>query len=217
MKKLLIIFLIAFLSGCVNYRQVTNLQTDNSGKMFIHYWVKSGDLEESSITGQAGVFNKDSLKERFSSDFTQIESVEAYVDSSDTTINRKIRFTFKDLERLNELHSFESIHFSITENEEGNKVLTQSLPFTFFSVGTMLDTLEVEYVYYFPGSIISHNADSQSSNKLVWKIEPSDTSEVNKLMAVYEPYKLEKTPLWVYILAGAMLLIVLFYLFRKRK
>lgn len=217
MKKLLIIFLIALLSGCVNYRQVTTLQTDNSGKMFIHYWFHSGDMDESSITNRAGIFNKDSIRSRFSSEFTEIESVEAYTDHTDSTIHRKVKFGFENIELLNQLHGFRGINFSITEDNEGYKVFTQALPFTFYRAGTMLDSLQVEYVYYLPGNIISHNADSQSSNKLVWKIKTSDTNEVTKLTAVYEPYALKETPVWVYVLTGLMLAIVLFYLFRKRK
>ncbi len=59
-----IIITVFLLTSCLNYNQVTTLKTDNSGKMFIHYWIKMEPEFDSLLIKKIGIFNKESIEER---------------------------------------------------------------------------------------------------------------------------------------------------------
>ncbi len=214
---LTILILSVFLSGCLNYTQITTIRTDDSGKMFIHYWMNSFTKNDSAFINQLGIFNKDSLKSQFSKSFVDIKNIEIYHDYNDSTIHAQIEFYFTKFDSLNLLRPFKNNELSIKDGPEGTKIFSQFIPP--FATGFGFDTksFRVKYVYYLPGEIIKHNAKSRSNNKLVWEYNLDEIGTGKTIRATYIPFKLKETPLAIYILSLIVLLIVLFYLFKKRK
>ena len=96
MKKitLYLFFIPLFLAGCVNYNQVTNLETDNSGEMYIHYWTNYESKIDSALISEIGLFNEDSIRNKFSTSITEVEFTEAYMDKSDSTLHGKVKFFY---------------------------------------------------------------------------------------------------------------------------
>ncbi|HEX2866618.1 MAG TPA: hypothetical protein VHO03_06230 [Ignavibacteriales bacterium] len=218
-RKLFALFLYTtlFLNGCLNYYQETTVKTDGSGNMFVHYWMKNGTSQDSLFVHQVGIFNADSIKSEFSSNYTNIDKIEVYADSSDTTIHAKVEFTFQQLDSLNNIKAFREANFSIKNGAAGQKIFSQFVPPVATGFGVDASSFTATYVYYLPGDIITHNAQEISKNRLTWRYKLSEIGMGKTLTATYRPFKLKETPVWIYSLAFAVLLIVIIFLFRKNK
>ncbi len=211
------IFLTAFLlQSCLNYTQVTTIKTDGSGEMFIHYWTYWTSEEDSVIFQKLGIFNPDSIRHEFSSKFNEISNVEVYRDYSDSTIHAKVEFTFSQIDSLNQMDAFKGANFSIVDGPEKTKIFSQFVaPFaTGFGINT--DQFNFRYIYYLPGNIIKYNAQSLSNNKLTWEFNLSQIGMGKQISATYIPFRLKQTPVWIYILALIVILVVIIFLFKKK-
>ena len=96
LKIIFALFLTLNLSSCLNYTQVTTIKTDNSGKMYVHYWMNMNPDLDSLLLTKLGLFNSDSLKNIFSADFTTLSYANVYNDFSDSTLHAHIEFEFND-------------------------------------------------------------------------------------------------------------------------
>jgi len=74
--------------------QITTIKTDNSGKMFIHYWMNMDPDLDSLLLTKLGIFNKDSLSNIFTQDFTQLNYANVYHDYGDSSLHAQIEFEF---------------------------------------------------------------------------------------------------------------------------
>ncbi|MGE5432340.1 MAG: hypothetical protein ACM3QX_14760 [Syntrophomonadaceae bacterium] len=218
-RKLFALFLYTtlFLNGCLNYYQETTVKTDGSGNMFVHYWMKTANSKDSLFIKQVGIFDPDSIKNEFSSNYSKIDKIEVYADSSDTTIHAKVEFTFQHLDSLNNTKAFKEANFSIKNGASGQKIFSQFIPPVATGFGVDAASFTVTYVYYLPGDIITHNAQEISKNRLTWRYKLSEIGMGKTITATYRPFKLKETPVWIYSLAFAVLLIVIIFLFRKNK
>ncbi len=212
-----ILLLLLLLSGCLNYEQITTIKTDDSGKMFIHYWMKLPSNQDSILIDQLGIFNKDSLKTQFSASFTTVKNVNVFNDFNDSTIHAQIEFEFTKLDSLNLLKPFRNNELSIKKGPENTKIFSQFIPPFATGFGFEPKQYKLKYIYYLPGEIIKHNAREISNNKLTWEFTLEDIGTGKTITATYIPFKLKETPPIIYILSFLVLLIVIIFLFKKRK
>lgn len=214
--SVLLLFLIT-LTSCLNYTQVTTIRTDNSGKMYVHYWTGMDPELDSLLTTKLGIFNEDSLNNIFRASFTDLNFIKVYNDFSDSTLHAQIEFEFTNFDSLNKLQFFKHSELSLKEGPENTKIFSQFIQPITTSFGLYNNSLTVNYIYYIPGEIISHNANSLSRNKLTWEFTLDNIGNGKTITASYIPFKLKETPKWIYFLSGLVLFIVLVFLLKKRK
>ena len=122
LKKIFLI-VIPFLNiGCLNYIQDVNLYADGSGFMKISYWMQSIGNENSVIAEKIGLFNSDSLRNAFQSQYNTIEDIEVYTDSTDSTMHAIIELSFPSIDSLNNHKSFREYNFSLKDGAAGQKI-----------------------------------------------------------------------------------------------
>lgn len=209
--------MLFILQGCLNYTQITTLKTDGSGEMFIHYWMNYSSQEAAEFIEMIGLFNSDSIKKEFTSKYIDIEYIETYRDQADSTIHGKIKFNFTGIDSLNYTEVFSGCNFVFTDGEDDTKMFSQEVQPMATGVGFDHRNFVAEYVYYIPGDVIEHNGDDLSNHKLTWRFSVDEIGSGKTLKAIFIPYKLKETPLWIYYSAIGVFLIVLFYLFKKRR
>lgn len=215
-NKLLFI-LLASLTSCLNYTQVTTIKTDDSGKMYIHYWMHMNPDLDSLLLTKLGLFNEDSLKNIFESDFTDLNFTKVYHDFSDSSLHSQIEFEFTNFDSLNKLQFFKHSELSVKDGPEDTKIFSQFIQPITTTFGLYDQSLTVSHIYYLPGEITNHNANSHSRNKLTWIFNLDDIGTGKTISANYIPFRLKETPRWIYYLAGMVIIIVLVFLLKKRK
>ena len=216
-RPLVFALLLTFLSGCLNYEQVTVVKTDSSGEMFIHYWIKWNSSKDSLVLMNLEIFNTDSMYNKFSSSFTIINDLQVYRNFKDSTLHAKVEFEFSNFDSLNTLAVFKGREFSIKDGPENTKLFSQSVSNYASGWGSDKSEPHINYIYYLPGEIIKHNAHLLSNNKLTWSFDSENLSKEKYLTATYRPFKLKETPLWIYLSALFVLFIVVVYMFSRKK
>jgi len=217
-KVLLILaILIILLNSCLNYYQEVRLYPDGSGKMHIDYWMKFVNSEHEQVANSLSIFNTDSIRSEFSSRYTKIEDVTVYKDTTDSTTHAIIDFSFNHIDSLNFTKVFSESRFSFREMSSGKVEFSQFIPPIATGFGIDASTLNVTYKYIISGEILSHNALIASGNTLTWHYKLSEIGAGKTISVTFQPYKLKETPTWIYFLSGTVLLLVLFFLLKKRK
>ncbi len=212
------IFLTFFiLSGCLNYYQEVTLYPDGSGKMRIDYWMKFINEESEKVVDNLGIFNPDSIMSGFQSAYTQVENINVYRDTTDSSTHAVIDISFNHIDSLNNTIVFAEYNFSFIEKTGGQVVFSQFIPSIATGFGIDARMFSVSYKYTIPGEIISHNATEVSGRSLTWRYNLSEIGGGKIILVTFQPYKLKETPVWIYFLSGAVLLLVLFFLLKKRK
>lgn len=215
---LLVVLFIPFLcTSCLNYYQEVRLYPDGSGKMHIDYWMKFVNNESEKVADNIGIFNPDSIRSEFSSRYTKIKDVSVYRDSTDSTTHAIIDFSFNYIDSLNFTKVFSESRFSFKEMSGGKVDFSQFIPPIATGFGIDASTLNVTYKYIISGEILSTNAQKISGNTLTWHYKLSEIGGGKTISVTFQPYKLKETPTWIYILSGVVLLLVLFFLLKKRK
>ncbi|MCE1187954.1 MAG: LPXTG cell wall anchor domain-containing protein [Ignavibacteria bacterium] len=203
--------------GCLNYHQEVNLLTDGSGTMKLHYWMKIIPTDEGNMSEKLGLFNKDSVRREFTSKFIKLKDVKVYTDTTDSTCHSYVEFAFDCIDSLNKTKPFTDAAFSMQDGASGQKIFTQFIPPVMSGFGLDTNKYTVEYVYNFPGEIITHNATSVNNKTLSWKYKIEELGKGKTISVTFRPYKLKETPVWILVLAGLVLVIVIVFLFRKRR
>lgn len=203
--------------GCLNYIQDVNLYADGSGVMRISYWMKSLGNENSVIVEKIGLFNADSLRSAFQSPYNAIDDIEVYTDSTDSTLHAIIELTFPYIDSLNNHKSFKEYKFSLKDGAAGQKTFSQFIPPIATGFGVNRGDFNIQYKYTFGGEVITHNAQDNEGRTLIWNYTLDDIGSGKTILVTFKPYKLKETPYWIYILSGLVLLVVIIFLFRKKK
>ncbi len=185
--------------------------------MRITYWMKMHDNENLQILDKIGLFNADSIRSQFSSPYNKITDVEVYTDTTDSTIHAKMEMTFNHIDSLNYTKAFSDAHFSLEDGAAGQKVFTQFIPPIATGFGFDGSDFKVTYKYTFGGEIITHNATKKDGRVLIWEYNLSEIGSGKTISVTFKPYKLKETPYWIYVLSGVVLLIVIIFLFKKKK
>ncbi|MGB5288996.1 MAG: hypothetical protein WBN42_10955 [Ignavibacteriaceae bacterium] len=201
----------------MNYYQEVKLYPDGSGMMHIDYWMKFINEESEKVVENLGIFNADSIKSEFQSQYTKIDNVVVYRDSTDSTTHAIIDFSFDHIDSLNKTKVFVESRFSFREKIGGQVDFSQFIPPIATGFGIDASSLHVTYKYNISGEIISHNAHQVSGKSLTWHYKLSEIAGGKTIAVTFQPYKLKETPLWIFFLSGAVLLLVLFFLLKKRK
>lgn len=218
MKNFLSVVVLAFLlAGCINYEQRVLIYPDGSGNMEIHYWMHIPDSTVGKSVANLGIFIPDSIRNEFSSPFVKILDITSYSDSTDSTIHSLIKIEFSSIDSLNTIKAFAQSEFSLKDGASNQKIFTQFIPPVTTGFGIDGSKFFVKYVYEIRGDIITHNAISQNKNILTWQYNLNEIGRGKTISVTFKPYKLKETPKWIYYLAGLVLLVVIFYLFRKKK
>ncbi len=216
--KYIVLLLIPFLViGCLNYIQDVNLYADGSGVMRISYWMKSIRNENSAIVEKFGLFNSDSLRNAFQSPYNIIEDVEVYTDSTDSTMHSIIDLSFTSIDSLNNHKSFKEYRFSLKDGAAGQKIFSQFIPPVATGFGVNRSDFNIQYKYTFGGEIITHNAQDKEGRTLIWNYTLDDIGSGKTILVTFKPFKLKQTPYWIYVLSGIVLLVVIIFLFRRKK
>ncbi len=185
--------------------------------MRIQYWMPAPDSSIAKVIENIGIFNADSIRKEFSSPYTTIENVEAYTDTTDKTIHAVINLTFTHIDSLNNTKAFADARFSLKDGASGQKVFTQFIAPIATGFGIDGSNFRVMYKYTFSGEIIQHNAQRVEERTLIWEYALPEIGNGKTISVTFRPYKLKETPYWIYILSGVVLLIVIIFLFRKKK
>jgi LPXTG-motif cell wall-anchored protein len=215
---LLMLFIMATIfNSCLNYYQEVTLYPDGSGKMRIDYWMKFINEESEKVVDNIGIFNPDSIRSGFQSAYSKVENVNVYRDTTDFSTHAVIDISFNHIDSLNNTKVFAEYNFSFQEKTQGQIVFSQFIPPIATGFGIDASTFNVTYQYTFSGEILSHNAHQVSGKTLTWRYSLSEIGGGKTISVTFQPYKLKETPTWIYILSGAVLLLVLFFLLKKRK
>jgi LPXTG-motif cell wall-anchored protein len=215
---LLMLFIMATIfNSCLNYYQEVTLYPDGSGKMRIDYWMKFINEESEKVVDNLGIFNPDSIRSGFQSAYSKVENVNVYRDTTDFSTHAVIDISFNHIDSLNNTKVFAEYNFSFQEKTQGQIVFSQFIPPIATGFGIDASTFNVTYQYTFSGEILSHNAHQVSGKTLTWRYSLSEIGGGKTISVTFQPYKLKETPTWIYILSGAVLLLVLFFLLKKRK
>lgn len=219
MKKLIILSVLAILTltSCLNYIQNVTIYPDGSGKMQVDYWMKYTDTSNVATILKLEIFNPDSIKKEFSSKFIKMLNVQTNADTTDSTVHAIIDLSFNNIDSLNTVHAFSQSNFKLEDGAAGQKVFTQFIPPVTTGFGINGDQFRVTYNYDIRGEIITHNATSKSGNILTWSYTLSEIGRGKTILVTFKPFKLKETPYWIYYLAGFVLIIVIFYLLKKKK
>lgn len=205
------------LSGCLNYEQEVSLYPDGSGTMKIHYWIKIQDTTKSVLINNIGLFNIDSVRSEFVSPYFTLENAEVFSDTTDSTTHTKIEISFSSIDSLNNTKQFSESNFLLQDGAEGQKIFSQFIAPVATGFGMNGEDFYVTYIYDFPGEIITHNATNVSEKKLIWKYSLEEIGKGKTISVTYRPYKLKETPNWILVLTGIVLLVVIFYLLKKKR
>jgi hypothetical protein len=209
--------LLINLNGCLNYYQEVILYSDGSGKMRIDYWMKFMNEESEKIVDNLGIFNPDSIRSGFQTQHSKVQNVAVYSDPVDSTTHAVIDISFNHIDSLNKTKVFAEYNFSFIEKTGGQVIFNQFIPPLATGFGFDASAFSVTYKYTIPGEIISHNAQQVSGKSLTWRYNLSEIGSGKTISVTFRPYKLKETPSWIYFLSGAVLLLVLIFLLKKRK
>ena len=185
--------------------------------MHIDYWMKIINPESEKVIENIGLFNSDSISSEFSSEYIKIENVVVYKDTTDSTTHAQVDLSFTHIDSLNKTKAFADAQFSFKEGAAGQIVFTQFVPPIATGFGIDASKFFVSYKYIFSGDIITHNAHESSGRTLTWNYSLSEIEGGKTISATFRPFKLKETPVWIYILSGAVLLLVVFFLFSKKR
>lgn len=212
-----IIFVTLFLTGCLDYEQITNLKIDGSGDMYIHYWMKVNEYTDSTIIAKVGIFNPDTLRKEYESEHLNITNIEVYSDDADSTIHAKVMFTFNKIDSLNATKKFKDMNFVFKTIDKNVMLFSQYVPAFATGFGIKGQNFKITYTYYIPGEILSHNADEKSNNRLIWSFTLDELGTGKTISATFRPFKLKETPVVIYYAALFVIIVVVFYLLKKKK
>jgi LPXTG-motif cell wall-anchored protein len=210
-------FIVVVFNSCLNYHQEVTLYPDGSGKMRIDYWMKFINEESEKVVDNLGIFNPDSIRSGFQSAYSKVENVNVYRDTTDFSTHAVIDISFNHIDSLNKTKVFAEYNFSFQEKTQGQIVFSQFIPPIATGFGIDASTFNVTYQYTISGEVLSHNAHQVSGKTLTWRYSLSEIGGGKTISVTFQPYKLKETPTWIYILSGAVLLLVLFFLLKKRK
>jgi hypothetical protein len=214
---LLVVLILFYFTGCLNYVQEIILYPDGSGKTHIDYWMKLPDEESKTVADNIGIFNPDSIRSEFSSVHINIVSIEVYSDTTDSTTHAIIDFTFDHIDSLNLAKAFSDANFDFQEVVPGVINFTQFIPPIATGFGIDANQYNVSYIYTFSGTILTHNAHLVEKRTLTWNYSLADIGGGKTISVTFRPHKLKETPNWIYMLTGTVLALVIFFLFRKQK
>lgn len=220
MKKLVLIILpimVLSFSGCLNYTQDMVIYPDGSGQMKINYWMDFQSSENIPVIENIGIFNPDSIRKEFTSNFTEVKQIETIADSSDSTLHAIIYLNFTHVDSLSKLKVFAHYEFSLKDGASGQKIYTQFIPPITTGFGIDGSKYSITYNIDFRGDVVTHNATNKQGKILSWSYTLPEIGRGKTISVTFKPFKLKETPRWIYYATGIVLLVVIIFLLKKKK
>jgi hypothetical protein len=230
MKKFvpcLILFLTLFLTSCIEYKEKLKLNDDGSGNITFAVGV-SEELFKlgGDNTGEIKDFNEDKIKKDWQNK-KEIEFVGSRSYSKDGNKWIEISLKFESLEALQKASEDSTSkgmmgEISLTQNENGNWVFARKIynsnsknenaadSVSSGMMKMMFGQYKWQYELTLPSKIISTNAEDENvdteTNTVKWVFNLASLSASKTMTVTFEK---EKSTSIVYMLIGALLLIVL--------
>ena len=128
-----------------------------------------------------------------------------------------IELSFTHIDSLNKTKAFADAHFSFKDGAAGQKVFSQFIPPIATGWGIDGSSFKIQYKYTFSGEVVQHNAHKQENKTLIWNYNLSELGSGKTISVTFIPYKIKETPYWIYMISGVVLIIVIIFLFKKKK
>ncbi|MBD3409135.1 MAG: hypothetical protein GF419_02930 [Ignavibacteriales bacterium] len=229
--RFLALSLVFATTSCLDYEQETVLNADDSGTTTISYGVEARDTIAADSLLTLAPFNPDSLLAFFGAGVEDslfvLDSIAAWREGTEARFYVKI--SFANIDTLLLAAPFKDLPITVVHSAPGQRKLEQFLPpepslfADFFSPDSNAllapDTAyAVEAIFRLPELVVAHSAvEELSANELRWRYDET-TLETGKTISItYGPYPPKGTPTWVYYATGFVLVLVGYYLLRKKK
>jgi hypothetical protein len=219
MKKLkftLILMIVIGFQGCINLEIETFLGTDGSGSSIIHYWTKLDILYQDTSHTNKYSFKEDIIRKNFSDENIEIKSIKVWENQSDTTYHAEIKIIFDDINNLNKCNFFKDCEISFRDGATGQKIFVHKIKGGDLQLSNG-EKYTIKYIYHFPGTIITDNADEYRNNSLIWnftldqlKTEKTLTATIKIPVSSALEYII---PAFIFILISLWIILII----RKRK
>lgn len=167
--KFTFLMIIALLfPGCINLEIETFIGADGSGSSIVHYWTKLEILYDDTSSTNKYSFKENVIRKNFENEDIEVKSIKVWERTSDSTYHAEIKIIFNDINELNKCDFFKDCEISFKDGAAGQKIFVHKIK------GGDLHLLEgdkytLKYIYHFPGTIITDNADEHRNNSLIWK------------------------------------------------
>jgi len=228
MKKsfLPIIILTAFIfSSCIDYTEKMKLNNDGSGEITFAVGMSESLINMSGNANDKNDFNEEKIKQNYSNKpGIEIVGSRSFVKDGNSWI--EISLKFDSVENLQNASKDSSTlgmmgNISIKENENGNWVFTRKISEPNSQkesndetnngmLKLMFSKYRWQYELVLPSKIISTNADEKNvnpeKNTVSWNFDLSSLANGQVMTVTYEKIK---TTSYVYVIIGALLLILL--------
>lgn len=203
--------------GCLNLEMETFIAADGSGSAIIHYWTDLEILYSDTSSTNIFSFNEDIIKKNFSSDEVEVKSVKVWENKSDTSFHAEIKIVFDDINNLNSTAFYKDYEFSFKDGAVGQKIFQQKIKGSKLLIGNK-NNYQFKFIYHFPGSIITDNADQRKNNTLIWNFT-LDQFQTDKTLTA--TIKVPDSSIYQYLIPFLIIILVLLWIFllvrRKRK
>ena len=203
-----------FLSGCVNYDQKTELKSDGSGTMKIHYWTGMKNFSMGTTLGKFE-FDETKAKGKYTSGNTEVKSIKVEDNLEDSTKHVNIELSFKDINKLGDAKGFDGVLATWKEESDGMK-LTYTLLKDSSAAGNMgASDYKITYEFDMPGEIISTNG-KKDGQKVTWDYKVSDLKSNIDMTCVVKGGGKKLCGI-LYIFPAALIIGFAFYAQKNRK
>jgi|WetSurMetagenome_2_1015567.scaffolds.fasta_scaffold347127_2 hypothetical protein len=221
-----ILFLSFFLTACIEYKEKLKLNDDGSGDITFAVGLSEELFKLDKDSSQVNDFSEDKIKKDWQ-DKKGIEFVGSRSYAKDGNKWIEISLKFESLEALQKASDDSTSkgmigNISLTQNENGNWVFTRKIynstakeesgddSVSSGMMKMMFGQYKWQYELTLPSKIISTNAEEENvdteTNTVKWIFNLGSLSS-NKIMTV--TFEKQKSTSIVYVLIGALLLIVL--------
>jgi hypothetical protein len=228
---LLALALVFATTSCVDYEQETVINADDSGTTTIGYAVEARDAAAADSLLTLTPFNPDSLLALFAEGIEDslfvVDTIAAWREGTEARFFARV--SFSNIDSLLLAAPFTDFRITVVHSAPGQRKLEQFLPpepplFADFFAPDSNDLLApdsayaIEAIYRLPELVVAHSAvEELTANDLLWRYDET-TLEAGKTISItYGPYPPKGTPTWVYYATGFVLVLVGYYLLRKKK
>lgn len=167
LKFTLIFVLTVIFQGCINLEVETFIGADGSGSSIIHYWTKLEILYQDTSHTNKYSFNEDIIRKNFTDESIKIKSIKVWENQTDTSYHAEVKIMFDDINNLNKCNFFKDCEISFRDGAIGQKVFIHKIKGGELQLADG-DKYTIKYVYHFPGTVITDNADTRRNNSLIW-------------------------------------------------
>ncbi len=201
--------------GCLNLEMETFVAADGSGSAIIHYWTDLEILYSDTSTSNIFSFNENIIKENFSSDEVEVKSVKVWENKADTTFHAEVKIVFDDINNLNSTAFYKDYEFSFKDGAVGQKIFEQKIQGSKLLFGNK-NNYHFKFIYHFPGSIITDNADHRKNNTLIWNFT-LDQFQTDKTLTA--TIKVPDSSISQFLIPSLIIILILLWilLFLRRK